>query len=381
LKKELEQRPIPEVKITNSIGVQTDAMDLSGMINEELANQMKCLMDENMELLSEINRLIQEKSKFNASNEPHKGEVLCMVTSPHEYLAATGGNDYTVRLWKPNTANTTNAVPVFEPYVCALVEGKILSLAVTRDGRRLACGCSVRDTPNGYVVVWDISSREVICNLRSRPTQRFGKVSAIAFGNDNWIFAGDITGQVYVYDVTTQQQLAHIHGHKDVIHQLRILTNNVMISVSHDQWIGQFDLTLLSSGSSAPATTTTTKVVNNRQRSSKQLSTQPSQAKLSGKTIGFGNAADLKHFQIEFLFRDEKYPLLTSDFFDAKHIITGSRKLVLIPLLSKKIKAIQVMKKRNLFPNHRNRRKRKRKKKRRKKKTKILKNALAATKI
>lgn len=173
------------------------------------------------ELMDTINFLIADRSAFQPcayQDCSHRGDISCIAVSPIEYIVATGGKyDNTIRLWQPYSATTAptsarSAVSnnlsvlsdgmedisvmenisiniqnndeelVFVPYVKANVDGHVLSMTISKNGQLMAAGCSLNNTPNGYVMVWDISENGiVVCNLRSRYILRFGKVHCVVF--------------------------------------------------------------------------------------------------------------------------------------------------------------------------------------------------------
>ena len=83
---------------------------------------------------------------------------------------------------------------------------------------------------------------EVEFLFRSRPSVRFGRAHAVRWSDDNkYIFSGDTTGSVWIWDTENQIQLAEVRAHKDVIHDIGV-AGTAMFTCALDQTIACFDL-------------------------------------------------------------------------------------------------------------------------------------------
>ena len=101
------------------------------------------------------------------------------MVSPVNYSVCTAGKqDNSVRIWQPEDSACPEIT--FVPKQKAIVDGTIYSLNMSSDGQLMAAGCSLKNTVNGYVVIWNLKDNgNMLCNLRSRYIQRFGLVSYI----------------------------------------------------------------------------------------------------------------------------------------------------------------------------------------------------------
>eukprot|EP01083_Nonionella_stella_P212730 767909_1 len=146
---------------------------------------IKSLQKENEYLMNELNFLIAERSRFkNCNNDKdyHKGDISSIVVSPCGYQVITGGKqDNSLRIWEPKHSMFNNGISPseisFAPKKKALIDGLILTVSMSNDGVLLGVGASLKNTVNGYVVIYNMKDAgNVLCNLRSRTLLRFGKV-------------------------------------------------------------------------------------------------------------------------------------------------------------------------------------------------------------
>jgi len=108
----------------------------------------------------------------------------------------------------------------------------------------LVAGVAYQNGPEGALLIWNMEKGDgdVEILFRSRPTVRFGRAQCVCWSNDNkYIFSGDTTGSIWVWDMERQIQLAEILAHKDVCHDLGV-SRSVLFACSLDQTISCFDL-------------------------------------------------------------------------------------------------------------------------------------------
>eukprot|EP01084_Bolivina_argentea_P139204 244892_1 len=209
------------------------------------------LADENRVLLDEIDQLLKQQAQFRPDTSNHRGEVLAMCAAPNTYYAATSATDKSVRLWiiDPKAAKAKEQV---KPAYRSQMEGVALSLAYTTDGTYLVAGCAYKNGPEGLLLIWNMlkGDGEVEFLFRSRPSVRFGRAHCVRWSDDSkYIFSGDTTGTVWIWDVVNQIQLAEVRSHKDVVHDIGCAGNS-MFTCSLDQTISVFDLRRLTMESS-----------------------------------------------------------------------------------------------------------------------------------
>merc|ERR1712176_730923 len=133
-----------------------------------------------------------------------------------------------------------------------------LCVNMSNDGALMAAGATLKDTVNGYVVVWNMKKNDscgnVLCNLRSRTFMRFGKVHCVEFmkvkngSKIAWnylLFGGDTTGCILCWNLSSearQTPVCIISGHSDIIYDMVIVANKWLFSVSHDQHLMYLDI-------------------------------------------------------------------------------------------------------------------------------------------
>eukprot|EP01084_Bolivina_argentea_P089038 160740_1 len=208
----------------------------------------------------EITGKLYEKAAFEENVTKHSGQMLAMVAAPNKYEMATSAKDKTVKLWKINLEQNQKLVPFFS----AKVSGYALSLAYNKIGNYLAAGCAYKRGAEGIIIIWgtnkgiisdeikedmdeDICNYSIKCIFASCNKLRFSKVHCIAWSNDSkYLFGGDTTGIIWVWDVVNKTQLARIDTHKDVVNNISIShKNNALFSCSLDHTICVFNLNKL----------------------------------------------------------------------------------------------------------------------------------------
>lgn len=209
--------------------------------------------DENKQLLSEFDELMKKIVRFYPCVTNHKLEVLAMSASPNKYIVATGSSDLSCRLWKvdPDAKKANERMQVYQR---SMVEGKVDCISWNFDGTLLAAGSGYKDGPDGYVVIWSmdgIDKYNSIYAIRSRPTVRFGRVKSISFStrNNQFVYCGDITGQIWVFDLikeavsTGSGLIGVIQTQNDVINDLAIsMDGSYLYSVSLDKKLAAINL-------------------------------------------------------------------------------------------------------------------------------------------
>eukprot|EP01084_Bolivina_argentea_P081445 147474_1 len=201
------------------------------------------LADENKVLLDEIDQLLKQQAQFRPDTSNHRGEVLAMCASPINYYAATSATDKSVRLWAIDPTAEKSREQV-KPVYRAQMEGVALSLAYTRDGTYLVAGCAYKNGPEGLLIIWNMNKGdgEVEFLFRSRPSVRFGRAHCVRWSDDSrYIFSGDTTGSVWIWDAPNQILLAEVRAHKDVVHDIGV-ARSAMFSCGLDQTIAVFDM-------------------------------------------------------------------------------------------------------------------------------------------
>jgi len=246
-----EQNAVTEERIERAqridYGTQTECSFQTD--NEHL----RALQSDNAYLSKELDAYIAESSRFKHCTERHHGDIQTMAVSPIAHqIATSGANDKSVRIWQ-----FVRDKMEFEPRQRAMVDGKVLSISFCADGVLMAAGCSLKKSPNGYIVVWDLSNdAKVFCNLRSMTTARFGRVRCVEFlkrqekgkhkQKSHLLFGGDTTGCILCWNLSLSAQrrtpVCVISGHSDIIYDLHIAHRRWLFSVSHDEQLRIADI-------------------------------------------------------------------------------------------------------------------------------------------
>ncbi|ETO26316.1 viral A-type inclusion protein [Reticulomyxa filosa] len=373
------------------------------------------LTTENKQLLTDMNDLIKKAAKFLPDSSTHKGEILAMSTSPTRLIVATSATDKTIRLWQvhtdapdsgnenstelptplevtlPGSAALTTATPAehsenkspkkantksCEPYARSNVDSKVQALCFSPCGKYLAAGTNYCDTPDGYVVIWSVNNDAtegyVVHAFRSRPTVRFAGVRSVCFGMDTkgsnghysqLLFAGDVNGIVWCFNTEREQLIGKIQHHKDVIYGVGCGENGWLYSVSHDQHLCAFDLSLVeldvdfsavipinevmrdildsnsSSGNKLHVRVKSQGKPPSRRTSMRETSASPHKPQMSGKRPSAKNIKSddvkrdenddgLPEYKGQSVAEDTQYPFwCIAVSVDGAHVATGNRKL------------------------------------------------------
>merc|ERR1712157_592330 len=147
------------------------------------------------------------------------------------------------RLWRINPdADKSKGQKTTQVIKTARIDGKIDSLAWSRDGKLLAAGTRYRDGAEGFICVWSMEGQqqyEVEHAIRSRPTLRFGRTYSLAFSPDsNYIYCGDTVGSIWCINLESERIVGLFQNHTDIVYDIvSDPTQTSLFSVSLDRTI------------------------------------------------------------------------------------------------------------------------------------------------
>ena len=152
----------------------------------------------------------QERPVLMLDNGGHMGLVSGVVFTPDgKYLVSTG-YDKVIRVWDWQAGQV---VRVLRGQVGAGDEGRINTVAISPDGRRLAAGgqMALRGQSAQPIRIYDFETGELVQLL----TGHTGKIIALAFSPDGMrILSGSGDRTAVLWDVTTGRLLHRLDRHK-----------------------------------------------------------------------------------------------------------------------------------------------------------------------
>ncbi len=135
----------------------------------------------------------------------HTDTVNAVAFSPNGELLATGGDDWTFRLW--NVSRGQNIATL--EHKVDRTRWQVKDVAFSPDGRLLA-------TAGGHVKLWEVTNQTEIATL-----QHNGYVWALAFSpNGQLLAAGDGEGTVKIWEVQQRQAIARLTGDTTAVYSV-----------------------------------------------------------------------------------------------------------------------------------------------------------------
>src|SRR6202158_1826456 len=162
----------------------------------------------------------------------HSGRVNSVVFSPDGQLLASGSDDTTIKLWDIKTGVALRSLEGHPNHV--------LSVAFSPDGKRLATAGDMdvdQETANlrNMVKLWDVRTGAQLHTFDGHADN----VNSIAYSpNGRAIASGSADGTIKLWDVNTAAQLRSFNGHTNIINSVAFSPDGKMLaSGSYDQTI------------------------------------------------------------------------------------------------------------------------------------------------
>lgn len=130
----------------------------------------------------------------------HTSVVYDVAYAPDGKHAFSGSFDRTVRFWDVTTGT--------ELHNFGKRPGPVRSVAVSRDGRRVAACYGLRDKPENGLCVWDAKSFEEIRSFQGAAGKVWGVPVTVALTSDGRrVLCGDLDGHLHLCDVDNGKEV------------------------------------------------------------------------------------------------------------------------------------------------------------------------------
>ena len=127
----------------------------------------------------------------------HTDDVISVAFHPNRRILASGGRDYTIKLWEVDTGRELRT---FKGHT-----GSVRSVAFQSDGRLLASG-----SEDGTIRIWEVETGRQARTI----TGNNGGITASAFSPDGRLLVGGSEkGMIGVWEVDTGRQVRILMGH------------------------------------------------------------------------------------------------------------------------------------------------------------------------
>ena len=133
----------------------------------------------------------------------HTGQVNAVTFSPNGQLLASGGDDWTFKLWN---IRQKQHIATLE-HITDRTRSQVKDVAFSPDGQLLA-------TAGQHVKLWDVSNQTEVATL-----QHEGYIWRLAFSPDGRLLAaGDGEGTVKIWDIQEQRATAQLQGDTNTVY-------------------------------------------------------------------------------------------------------------------------------------------------------------------
>ena len=151
--------------------------------------------------------------------EGHKGMIKCTAVLPNGQVVS-GSSDGTLRVWDSFTGQCLQTLEGHkETVICvaALADGRVISGS------------------KNFLCVWEPSTGQCL-------QKKMYGTSCIVVFSDGRVVIGSPDGNLYVFNISTDQRLQTLRGHKDRVICIAALPNGRVVSGSYDKTLRVWDL-------------------------------------------------------------------------------------------------------------------------------------------
>ncbi|MBD1217542.1 MAG: TIR domain-containing protein [Aphanizomenon flos-aquae Clear-A1] len=193
-----------------------------------LLNQQMSDLDSPVLNVMKVLDLALNQGREKNSLEDHDGRVLSISFSPDGKTLASGGLDYSIRLWNVETGKKISTIP--------LDGGTIKSLSFSPNGKTLAFGGN-----DQTIKLWDVKIGKEIKTFNGR---HLDTVNGLSFSPDGKILASGSDDQtIKLWDVETGKEISTFKGHTGGIMDVSFSPDGkILASGSDDQTIKLWDV-------------------------------------------------------------------------------------------------------------------------------------------
>lgn len=159
----------------------------------------------------------------------HESSVNTVHFSPDNQIIATGGKDYTVRLWNANTGQLLNTLDHQDI-------NSLTNVQFSPDGKKIATG----GISSGEVHLWEVATGN---KLRSFVRHTDNGVYSICFSPNGIMLAtGGADGKIRLWSTNTGLELVKLIGHKTIVETILFSPDGItLLSKCSDNTVRLWD--------------------------------------------------------------------------------------------------------------------------------------------
>ena len=178
----------------------------------------------------------QSDPKLVLESQGHSARIWDVAFTPNGRNLITVSDDKSIRIWNTSTGELKRTL---RAQIGDGSEGKIYTLALTRDGRYLAIGgfLSYKGLGSGNIKIIDLKSNRQVATLRGHTNV----VHSLSFSPDGkYLASGSSDYKVRVWNVATRKAVAILKGHTKPVYGVSLF-GSTLVSGSYDKTVKVWD--------------------------------------------------------------------------------------------------------------------------------------------